>query len=60
MIPWLLALSVLRHLVLGQGCACGEKGQDLMPLLDYWGLNDITIKNPLPLISSSYFKGLRS
>lgn len=34
----------------------GKKDKTLRPCIDYWGLNDITIKNlyPLPLISSAF------
>lgn len=33
-----------------------KKDKSLRPCIDYWGLNDITVKNhyPLPLISSAF------
>lgn len=64
MTPWLLESST-RHLLQGQDSFfVDKKDKSLCLCIDYWGLNDITIKNrypyhsfPLPM---SYFKGPRS
>ncbi|XP_072130902.1 vitellogenin-like [Mobula birostris] len=46
----------LGHLLSVGFCFVGKKDGSLHPCIDYWGLNNITIKNkyPLPLINSVF------